>query len=378
MMLLKHMTACSDREIVETVLENPYMQAFCGFDRFVTKRMLNASTLARLRKKMGVAFFRHMEERTYRLLIERKIIRARGMLVDATVFPESVKHPSDVGLLNRAREWLVRQVTILGGLLGRPYRTYKRTGRKVYLNFAKKKIKHKKVIRKAKRQMLNYVRRLLKQFADGQERMLKAGRLVERRVVEQFEVIKKLYEQQCQMHREKSHRVDERIVSLHRPYVRPVVRGKSGKEVEFGPKAALTHAGGLMFMDRFSHEVFSEGSKEIVRAQVKKFHALFGHKPEWLTGDRLYGNRENRGMLKRMRVKGGLYALGRPRKKESGNDRWLKKRQRERNRIEGGIGHGKEHFMLDRIRYQGVEGSEMWVRCGILAMNLKTALAKAR
>ena len=155
LMLLKHMTASSDREIVETVLENPYMQAFCGFDRFVTKRMLNASTLARLRKKMGVAFFRHMEERTYRLLIERKIIRARGMLVDATVFTESVKHPSDVGLLNRAREWLVRHVTILGGLLGRSYRTYKRTGRKVYLNFAKKKIKHKKVIQKAKRQMLD-------------------------------------------------------------------------------------------------------------------------------------------------------------------------------------------------------------------------------
>jgi len=56
----------------------------------------------------------------------------------------------------------------------------------------------------------------------------------------------------------------------------------------------------------------------------------------------------------------------------------LNKRQRERNRIEGGIGHGKEHFMLDRIRYQGVEGSELWVRCGILAMNLKTALAKTR
>jgi hypothetical protein len=56
----------------------------------------------------------------------------------------------------------------------------------------------------------------------------------------------------------------------------------------------------------------------------------------------------------------------------------LKKRQRERNRIEGGIGHGKEHFMLDRIHYQGVEGSEVWGRCGILAMNLKAALAKAR
>ena len=377
LVLLKHMTASSDREIVETVLENPYMQAFCGYNSFMTRRMLNASTLTRLRKKMGVAFFQHMEERTYRLLIERKIIRARGILVDATVFPENVRHPSDVGLLNRAREWLVKHVSILGGLLGKPYRTYKRTGRKVYLNFTKKKIKRKKTIEKAKRQMLNFVRRLLTQFEDAHKRLMKVGRLVEQRVIEQFEVVKRLYEQQRKMYREKSHRVKDRIVSMHRPYVRPVVRGKSGKEVEFGPKVALTHAGGFMFVDRFSHDVFSEGDKEIVRRQVKKFRELFGRKPEWLTGDRLYGNRENRRMLKRMKVRGGLHALGRPCKKESVNNRWLKKRQRERNRIEGGIGHGKEHFMLDRIRYQGVEGSETWVRCGILAMNLKTALAKA-
>ncbi|MBU4306227.1 MAG: transposase, partial [Acidobacteria bacterium] len=100
LMLLKHMTGASDREIVEAVLENPYMQMFCGFECFVTRKMLDASTLTRLRKKVGVEFFRYMEERTYRLLIERRIIRAKGMLVDATVFPENVKYPSDVGLLN--------------------------------------------------------------------------------------------------------------------------------------------------------------------------------------------------------------------------------------------------------------------------------------
>jgi len=93
--------------------------------------------------------------------------------------------------------------------------------------------------------MLNFVRRLLRQFADGQERMLMTGRLVEHRVVEQFQFIKKLYKQQWQMHREKSHRVDELIVSLPRPYVQPVLRVKSGREIEFGPKAALPHAGGL-------------------------------------------------------------------------------------------------------------------------------------
>ena len=127
LILLKHMAMVSDREIVEAVLENPYMQMFCGFERFVTGKMLDASTLTRLRKKVGIEFFRYMEERTYRLLIERRIIRAKGILVNATVFPENAKYPSDMGLLNKALEWLVKRVTVMGNRLGHRHRTYKRT-----------------------------------------------------------------------------------------------------------------------------------------------------------------------------------------------------------------------------------------------------------
>jgi hypothetical protein len=41
------------------------------------------------------------------------------------------------------------------------------------------------------------------------------------------------------------------------------------------------------------------------------------------------------------------------------------------------FGNGKEHYGLDRVKYTGLEGSEMWVRAGLLAMNLKTALQRA-
>lgn len=56
--------------------------------------------------------------------------------------------------------------------------------------------------------------------------------------------------------------------------------------------------------------------------------------------------------------------------------RWFKRKQKERNRIEGHFGHGKEHYGLDRMGYHGQEGSEIWTRGGILAMNLMTALAR--
>ncbi len=118
LLLLKHMTGLSDRELVAEVLENPYMQAFCGFRSMATEEVLDASTLAKIRGKLGLSFFRYMERKTYDVLIERRIIRARGMLMDATVFPEAIKYPNDVGLLNDVREWLVRSIHKLGKALG--------------------------------------------------------------------------------------------------------------------------------------------------------------------------------------------------------------------------------------------------------------------
>lgn len=72
----------------------------------------------------------------------------------------------------------------------------------------------------------------------------------------------------------------------------------------------------------------------------------------------------------------GFKALGRKRKDAERSSRWLKKKQRERNRIEGDFGNGKEHYGLDRVLYSIENGSEIWVRLGLLGMNLKTALRK--
>jgi len=54
------------------------------------------------------------------------------------------------------------------------------------------------------------------------------------------------------MHRKKVHSVEDRIVSFHRPHVRTIVRGKSGKEVEFVPKASVSLVDGYLLLDKFS------------------------------------------------------------------------------------------------------------------------------
>ena len=75
---------------MQDVLENPYMQAFCGYEKFVTEEILDPSMLTKMRERLGLEFFKELEGKTYKLLIDRRIIKAKGMLVDATVFLEKI------------------------------------------------------------------------------------------------------------------------------------------------------------------------------------------------------------------------------------------------------------------------------------------------
>jgi len=375
LLLLKHMTGLSDEGIVQDVLENPYMQAFCGYEKFVTEEILDPSTLTKMRERLGLEFFKELEEKTYKLLIERRIIKAKGMLVDATVFPEKIKYPNDVGLLNDVREWLVGNIKRIGKSIGKKYRTRPREARKEYLNFSKKKAKTKKTISKAKKKMLQYVRRNLKQLKDAIEEVRATGREVKKQIIEKLRIAERIYHQQHKMYTEKSNRVEERIVSFTRPYVRPIKRGKQGKKTEFGGKGALVHVGGFLFMDYFEHRAFAE--EELLADHLAGYVARFGRLPAYTSMDAKYGTEKNRDIVDNLGVRASFKRRGRKPKTVDSQDRWFKKKQRERNRIEGGFGNGKEHYGLDRVKYSIKDGSEIWVRAGILAMNLKAAASKA-
>ena len=375
LLLLKHMTGLSDRDLIAEVLENPYMQAFCGFRSMATEETLEASTLSKIRAKVGLGFFRELERKTYDVLIDRRIIRAKGMLVDATVFPEAIKYPNDVGLLNDVREWLVKQIKRIGTVLGRKnVRTYKRKARREYLRFSKKKTKTKKMIAKAKKAMLQYVRRNLGQLRDVLQTAKIKRKKNLRPLWERLHVADEIFRQQWEMYKRKTCRIANRIVSLHRPYVRPIKTGKQARDTEFGAKGALVHVDGFLFLDHFKHEAFNEA--ELAVRHVAAYEERFGTLPPYFVADNKYGSQKNRDDLDGLRIRTSFKPLGRASKEKQANP-WFKAKQKERNRIEGAFGNGKEHYGLDRVRYAGEAGSEIWVRTSILAMNLKTALTRA-
>jgi hypothetical protein len=63
LLLLKHMAGLSDVGVVQDVLENPYMQAFYRFEKFMTEKILDPSTLTKMREKLGLEFFKELENK---------------------------------------------------------------------------------------------------------------------------------------------------------------------------------------------------------------------------------------------------------------------------------------------------------------------------
>jgi hypothetical protein len=204
------------------------------------------------------------------------------------------KYPNDVGLLNDVREWLVKQIKRMGKVVGKKsIRTYRRSARKEYLNFSKKKVKTKKTIAKAKKKMLQYVRRNIRQLRDLIQIVRIRRYKIHNKIKERLAVAEEILRQQWEMYKRKVNRIAHRIVSLHRPYVRPIKRGKQRRDTEFGGKGAVVHVDGFLFLDYFKHEAYDEA--ELAVYHVAAYQERFGTSPPTLraiknTGSWITGN----------------------------------------------------------------------------------------
>lgn len=157
--------------------------------------------------------------------------------MDATVAPQNITFPTDLKLLNAAR---VKSEEIIDFLYDPKLhdavkvRAYRQITRKAFLDTAKKRYKTKKEIHKSKGSQLRFLKRNLAHF----ETLLKGYKLIPLTAgqLKYLMVLLTVYHQQQQMHSRRSKRVDDRIVNIHQPHVRPIVRGKEKAKVEFGSK----------------------------------------------------------------------------------------------------------------------------------------------
>ncbi len=160
---------------------------------------------------------------------------------------------------------------------------------------AKKRQKGKKTLRVVIRYILNCLNRNICSINKMLD-MLNENPLTYNQM-RKYWIIRTLNDQQRKMYRDKTNRCDDRIVSILQPHVRPIIRSKQGKRVEFGSKLGLSLANGFLKADTLSCDAYNESKDLIIQTEVYK--SLYGYYPELILADKIYATNGNRSWCKK-------------------------------------------------------------------------------
>ncbi len=400
-MVIKHLLKLDDRETIETIRENPYMQYFLGLSQYTYEDVFDRSLFTTLRYRLGADKFDAMtREIIMRAEGKEKSGEGKGktddphgtdsittasgsentgntkndgtLIVDATVADQMIVYPTDLGLLARSREESERIIDNLCLELkekSKP-RTYRRKARKQYLLISKKKIKGKREIHKALGQQLRYLKRNVGHIEKLLDKFNDKSFPLDKRDQKIYWVIQNIYNQQLTMYKSGKHSIEDRIVNIYQPYVRPIIRGKDKAQVEFGSKLGVSLQRGYARLNTLSWDAYNESSD--LKKQVEDYKDHFGYYPEVIITDKIYGNRENRQWLKERNIRFSGKPLGRPsiQNLTAYQKRKQKRENGIRNQIEGKFGQGKNGYNLNKIRARAARTSESWIACILFVMNL--------
>lgn len=413
-LFIKEFYDYSDRETVESIKENPYLQYFLGFPEYTYDLSLHPSSLTYFRKR----FPADAVSKINKMFIQSEIAKQndskdippedkmppgeqsstdeadstekvgcsdvktspnsnRGTIIlDATCCPADIQYPTDVRLVHEARlksEAIIDHLQT--GYAGEKPRTYRERANKEYKRYARNRHPNNKVRRSTLRRQLGYLGRNLQNIE--MMRQTSTSVLSERQLFE-FDTITKLYQQQSEMWRTKTRRCPERIVSIHQPHVRPIIRGKAKAKVEFGAKVSVSVVKGYTEITKLSWDAYNESTEFI--PILEKYKAEHGVYPKRALVDKIYRTSQNIAFCKEHGIHISGPRLGRPPKDEA---EYLAqklaeyKESGERNAVEGKFGEGKRRYGMNCISTKLKETSETQIQMIVFTMNVAKALRRA-
>lgn len=390
-LIIKHIEKLDDRGVIEAIQENIYMQYFIGLKEFNLYPVFDPSLFVDIRKRVGHKIFDSLNVELIKSVSGQKdnkhnqnnkdknsnTPKNKGkMQADATVADQYIAYPTDNGILNQGRKYcekLIDKLYEFNGKEGVKPRTYRRKTDKAYLSYSKKKRKSAATHRKMTRKLLECVNRDIKHINNLLDIFETRGDKFPLKHFEQrmLWIICRVYAQQKYMHDNKTHSCPDRIVSIYQPHVRPIPRGKTKAQVEFGSKLGVSLDEGFTRINTLSWDAYNEGGDLI--KQVEAYRDLHGYFPELVQVDKIYATRANRRWLKGKGIRITATPLGR--KKEKQQESYYQKRKHrkeaaERNHIEGKFGQGKNGYNLNKVRARLKDTSESWIACIFFIMNL--------
>lgn len=399
-LIIKERLGTSDIETVEQIRENPYLQYFLGLSEYSDKAPFEASMLVHFRKRLQLALIGQINEAIVQQVhlsdsAEQAEVKADSsqqqdnddddpppppnagqLIVDASCAPGDIRYPTDLSLLNEARQQTEHIIDVLyaqvrGQVIQKP-RTYRHQARQQYLHVAKQRqVKHK-ALRKAVGQQLRYVRRNLVHI----DALIAAGASLaqlDKQLYRKLLVISELFRQQQWMYQQRQRRIDDRIVSIAQPHARPIVRGKAGTPVEFGAKLAISCVNGYVFLDHLDWNNFNESTD--LPDQIEHFKRRFGHYPASVHADQIYRTHANRKSCRDRGIRLSGKPLGRPKADEQAQvQKQIQADAAVRNQVEGKFGVAKRRFSLARVMAKLAPTAETAIAVTVLVMNLEQLL----
>ena len=371
LMVLKSYTNFSDSQLIEYLNGNIHYQLFCGVQIDPLHSLTNSKIVSAIRQELA----EHLDIESLQLILAEHwkpyLENLHVCMTDATCYESHLHFPTDVKLLWEGIVWLHRHLCKHCRTLHiqRPLNKYLDVSR-AYLAYSKLRKRRKSQPSMIKRRLLQLLEKLLDQLkqlhSSYRDRLtLPSDYQIRFSVMRVLEQGKNLFA---------GKKVSDRIVSIDRHYLRPIIRGKETKSVEFGAKVNNIQIDGISFIEHISFKAFNEGVRlkdcihlqQLTRAGMKA-----------LAADSIYANNANRKFCTKYHISTSSKRKGRAAKDEPIHKILRSKLSRERaTRLEGSFGTQKQHYSLARIKARNRKTEMLWIFFGIHTANAVCMIEK--
>jgi IS5 family transposase len=336
LLLIQYLKKLSDVEVVKQFVENVYYQAFCGYDYIPWEAPIDPSSLTRFRNRLGKKGVSKILKMTVELAIKEKIVSKKDfqkVVVDTTVMPKNITHPTDGALLDKMRKKIVKLA-----------KDTKINLRQNYNKLAKKKLlmsgryahaKQYKRMKKATGSLRTYLGRIIRD--------------VQRKTINNPDIATKfsaLLDMAIRL-KEQKKKDKNKIYSIHEPGVYCIAKGKARNPYEFGAKVSIvtTQKKGIVLTSEALEKNEYDGhtlkkSLEIAEKMssipIRKVLVDKGYKGHGVKDKQVYISGQRRGI--------SLY---------------MRRQMLKRSSVEAHIGHMKNEGRLGISMLKGVLGDKI-------------------
>lgn len=380
--VLKHYYGVSDEKLIDLLNHNKMLQYFCGINLGPGQIIKDADVVSRWRSRLGYYLSEHQilldVQSSQAEHWQDRMSNKESNVADATCYESHVRYPTDVKLLWESLTYLYDQMKIIYAYLGLPMmRSKYKEQRAKHLAYQRRRRKTHKQTRRRKKSLLYLLNKYLEQMPvliammkQHQSRQLFPCR-IKSNFFTRLSTIKQVYKQQQLLYDQPGVKIKNRIVSLCKPYLRPIVRGKENKRVEFGMKLHEMQVDGVNFIEHWSFEAFHEGIR--MKPTIWRHQYLFHQKCRLFGGDQIYANNANRRYCSKQQVQNCFVPKGRQPadpvvRSQKSQLRKLIAKQRA-TRLEGSFGNKKNHYLLGRIKAKHLFTEMAWIFFANLTAN---------